>query len=300
MSSIERYRIDHRDGYHPSEHDTGDTAAFSDRELAGAAMAENLTAINDLQQKLYAEKKEGVIFLFQAMDAAGKDGTIRAVLSCLSPHGVSEAAFKAPTSTELSHDFLWRIAQCVPAKGQIAIFNRSHYEDVLVGKVHRLYEQQARADRIDPDQIIETRYDDIRHWEEYLYHNSVRMVKIFLHVGKEEQAKRFLSRIEDPEKNWKFSAADMEERKWWDEYQHAFADAINATATKVCPWYVVPADHKWYMRWAVSQIIRETLEEMDPRWPVLPDAEKQKLDSYAPALRAELGREDRDEDSEQD
>ena len=290
MSKIDRYRISQRGAYRPGDFDPDDTGDFSGREEAAAAMAENLARINELQQRLYAEKKEGVIFLFQAMDAAGKDGTIRAVLSCLSPQGVTESAFKAPTSTELAHDFLWRVQQCVPEKGQIAIFNRSHYEDVLIGRVHKLYEHQARADRIDPDKIIEYRYQDIRHWEEYLYHNSIRMVKIFLNVSRREQAKRFLSRIEEPEKNWKFSAADMAEREYWDDYQDAFADAINATATPECPWYVVPADHKWYMRYAVSQIIADTLEEMDPRWPVLPAGEQEKLAGFVPVLRAELGR----------
>ena len=284
MSCIDHYRIDHKGQYHTGDFDTGDTDGLASREDAAAQMAKNLVRINELQQKLYADKKEGVIFLFQAMDAAGKDGTIRAVLSCLSPHGVTEAAFKAPSSTELGHDFLWRVAQCVPEKGQIAIFNRSHYEDVLVGKVHRLYENQAHAARIDTDKIIGQRYDDIRNWEAYLYHNSIRMVKIFLHLGKEEQARRFLSRIEDPEKNWKFSVADMQERAYWDDYQKAFSDAINATATKECPWYIVPADHKWFMRYLVSQIIVDTLEDMNPQWPVLPESERAALEAYAPVL----------------
>lgn len=289
MRKIDHYRISRPGQYHAGDFDTGDTGGFSGKEEAAAAMAENLTRINQLQQKLYAEKKEGVIFLFQAMDAAGKDGTIRAVLSCLSPQGVTEYAFKAPNETELAHDFLWRVQRCTPEKGEIAIFNRSHYEDVLIGKVHRLYEHQARADRIDPDGIIAQRYADIRNWEAYLYHNSIRMVKIFLHVSKEEQAKRFLSRIEKPEKNWKFSAADMKEREYWDDYQAAFADAINATATRECPWYVVPADHKWYMRYLVSQIIADTLDEMDPHWPVLPEAQQKKLAEFVPDLVRDAG-----------
>lgn len=290
MRKIDHYRISGPGQYHPGDFDTGDTGNFSGKEEAAAAMAENLTRINQLQQMLYAEKKEGVIFLFQAMDAAGKDGTIRAVLSCLSPQGVTEYAFKAPNETELAHDFLWRVQRCTPEKGEIAIFNRSHYEDVLIGKVHRLYEHQARADRIDPAGIIQQRYEDIRHWEAYLYHNSIRMVKIFLHVSKAEQARRFLSRIEKPEKNWKFSAADMKEREYWDDYQAAFADAINATATRECPWYVVPADHKWYMRYLVSQIIADTLAEMDPHWPVLPAAQQKTLAGFVPALEQDAAK----------
>lgn len=287
---LEKYRIEKRGQYDPKRFDPADTGAFHDRAQAEAAMQENLDRIYQLQQRLYADKKEGVIFLFQAMDAAGKDGTIRAVLSCLSPHGVREAAFKAPSADELAHDFLWRVQREVPAKGEIAIFNRSHYEDVLIGRVHRLYERQPHAARIDPDEILEHRYEDICNWEKYLYHNSVRMVKIFLNLSYEEQARRFLSRIEDPEKNWKFSTGDIAEREYWADYQAAFAEAINRTAAKHCPWYVVPADHKWYMRWLVSRIIRETLEDMDPRWPVLPEAERKNLDALAPLLREQCGK----------
>ena len=290
---LERYCIDHKGGYDPKRFDPGDTGAFHDKKQAEAAMQENLAEIQRLQQRLYADKKEGVIFLFQAMDAAGKDGTIRAVLSCLSPHGVREAAFKSPSADELAHDFLWRIEREVPAKGEIAIFNRSHYEDVLIGRVHRLYETQPHAARIDPDDILEQRYEDICNWEKYLYHNSVRMVKIFLNLSYQEQAARFLARIEDPEKNWKFSTADINERNYWADYQAAFAEAINRTAAKHCPWYVVPADHKWYMRWLVSEIIVHTLREMDPQWPVLPVGEKKNLDDLAPLLREQCGKKGR-------
>lgn len=256
---------------------TNDTSLCEDREAAEAKLAKNNKKIDSLQQKLYAEKKEGVIFLFQAMDAAGKDGTIRAVLQCLSPHGVYEAAFKSPSSEELAHEYLWRVAVMVPEKGEIAIFNRSHYEDVLIGKVRELYKTQAHADRIDPEKVIENRYEDIKHFEKYLWNNSIRVVKIFLNVSKDEQARRFLSRIEEPEKNWKFSESDWNERKYWDAYQQAFEDAINATSTKECPWFVVPADHKWYMRYVVSEIILDTLKEMDPHYP---EVTKERLETF--------------------
>ena len=290
---LERYCIDHKGGYDPKRFDPGDTGAFHDKKQAEAAMQENLAEIHRLQQRLYADKKEGVIFLFPAIDAAGTDGTIPGVLSCLSPHGVREAAFKSPSADELAHDFLWRIEREVPAKGEIAIFNRSHYEDVLIGRVHRLYETQPHAARIDPDDILEHRYEDICNWEKYLYHNSVRMVKIFLNLSYQEQAARFLARIEDPEKNWKFSTADINERKYWADYQAALAEAINRTAAKHCPWYVVPADHKWYMRWLVSEIIVHTLREMAPQWPVLPAGEKKNLDDLAPLLREQCGKKGR-------
>jgi PPK2 family polyphosphate:nucleotide phosphotransferase len=262
-----KYCYDGSHRFAVSKCSTNETSLCENREDAEEKMAKNNKLIDALQEKLYAEKREGVIFLFQAMDAAGKDGTIRAVLSCLSPHGVHEAAFKAPSANELAHDFLWRVVPCVPTKGEIAIFNRSHYEDVLIGKVKELYRSQQNARRINLDKVIEHRYEDIRNFEEYLYRNNVRTVKIFLNVSKNEQAKRFLSRIEEPEKNWKFSGSDYEERAYWDAYQEAFEDAINATSTKHCPWYVVPADHKWYMRYVVSEIILKTLTEMDPQYP---------------------------------
>ncbi len=285
---FKKYRCDGSDPFVISKCATDETSLCGDREDAEKKLAENNVLIDALQAKLYAEKKEGVIFLFQAMDAAGKDGTIRAVLSCLSPHGVHEAAFKAPSSTELAHDYLWRVAQQVPAKGEIAIFNRSHYEDVLIGRVKELYRSQANARRIDLDKVIGHRYEDIRHFEEYLYRNNVRTVKIFLHVSKDEQARRFLSRIEEPEKNWKFSGSDYEERAYWDAYQEAFESAINATSTEHCPWYIVPADHKWYMRYVVSEIILATLRDMDPRYPEVTEDRLATFAKYREELLREL------------
>lgn len=288
---LEQYCYDGSKPFSIKEASTKEISLCSDKEEALEQMEKNNARMDELQAKLYAAKKEGVIFLFQAMDAAGKDGTIRSVLTCLSPHGVHEAAFKAPSSDELAHDFLWRIVKQVPAKGEIAIFNRSQYEDVLIGKVRELYRKQAHADRIDEDTVMEDRYTDIRNFEKYLYRNSIRTVKIFLHVSKDEQALRFLSRIEEPEKNWKFSAGDWEERAYWDAYQKAFEDAINATATREAPWYVVPADHKWYMRYLVSEILCDTLIDMDPQYPEVTSerlAEFEKLrDSIAKELPEE-------------
>lgn len=288
---LEQYCYDGSKPFSIKEASTKETSLCSDKEEALEQMEKNNAKMDELQAKLYAAKKEGVIFLFQAMDAAGKDGTIRSVLTCLSPHGVHEAAFKAPSSDELAHDFLWRIVKQVPTKGEIAIFNRSQYEDVLIGKVRELYRKQAHADRIDEDTVMEDRYTDIRNFEKYLYRNSIRTVKIFLHVSKDEQALRFLSRIEEPEKNWKFSAGDWEERAYWDAYQKAFEDAINATATREAPWYVVPADHKWYMRYLVSEILCDTLIDMDPQYPEVTSerlAEFEKLrDSIAKELPEE-------------
>lgn len=287
--SFKKYVFDGSEKFVIAKASTDETSMCKDRKDAEAKMQKNIEEIDKLQEKLYAEKKEGVIFLFQAMDAAGKDGTIRAVLTALSPHGVHEVAFKAPSSEELAHDFLWRVASKTPVKGEIAIFNRSHYEDVLIGKVKELYRSQANARRIDLDKVIVNRYEDIRNFEEYLYRNNVRTVKIFLNVSKDEQARRFLSRIEEPEKNWKFSGSDYDERAYWDAYHEAFESAINATSTKHCPWYVVPADHKWYMRYVVSEIILATLKEMDPRFPEVTKERLETFAGYKEELLKELG-----------
>ena len=287
---LKNYKYDGSNKFKLSNVSTSETSLVSDRKEAELKMKENFDKIVELQKKLYAEKKEGVIFLFQAMDAAGKDGTINAVLSCLSPHGVNEYAFKSPSSIEKSHDYLWRIENCTPMKGEIAIFNRSHYEEVLIYRVKKLWKTQAHADRIDPEKQLDLRYDDICNYERYLYNNSVRTVKIFLNVSRIEQAKRFLSRIEEPEKNWKFSASDYEERKYWDGYQEAFEIAINKTATKEAPWFVVPADHKWYMRYIVSEIILRVLEDMDPKYPKVSKERLEQFAQYREELEKELGK----------
>lgn len=287
---VNKYRYDGSAKFDIGKVSTDETSEEKDRAKAEAKMEENFREISKLQAKLYADKKEGVIFLFQAMDAAGKDGTIAAVLTCLSPHGVKESAFKSPSSDELAHDFLWRIEKEVPRKGEIAIFNRSQYEEVLIYRVKKLWESQARADRIKEDDLMKYRYEDIVNFEKYLWHNSIRTVKIFLNVSRKEQAKRFLSRIEEPEKNWKFSASDFEERKYWDAYQEAFEDAINKTATKEAPWYVVPADHKWYMRMVVSEIILDTLQKMDPHYPVVTKERLEEFEGYRQKLQEELGK----------
>jgi PPK2 family polyphosphate:nucleotide phosphotransferase len=284
---INDYKIDSLNSFKLKNHKTDDNHLCEDKEKALKLTKKNIDKIYEYQQKLYAEKKEGLIIAFQAMDAAGKDGTIREVLKVLAPQGVYEKPFKAPSSTELAHDYLWRVHKAVPEKGEISIFNRSHYEDVLIAKVKKLYKSQNKADRINEDIIIENRYEDIRNFEKYLYNNSVRIIKIFLNVSKKEQAERFLSRIEEPEKNWKFSDSDFEERVYWDDYQQAFEDAINATSTEECPWYVVPADRKWYMRYVVSEIVVKTLEEMNPNYPIVTKEILERFEGYRTKLLEE-------------
>ena len=286
---INKYRYDGSRPFKLSKVSTDETSLESVREKAEEKMQKNFEEIQELQKKLYADKKEGVIFLFQAMDAAGKDGTISAVLSCLSPHGAHETAFKSPSSLEQAHDYLWRVEANTPMKGEIAIFNRSHYEEVLIYRVKELWKTQAHADRLTEEELLDARYEDIRNYEKYLWHASCRTVKIFLNVSKKEQAKRFLARIEEPEKNWKFSASDYEERQYWDGYQEAFEIAINRTASKEAPWYVVPADHKWYMRYVVSEIILHTLKEMDPKYPEVTEERLKQFSQYKKELQEELG-----------
>ncbi len=286
---MKNYRYDGTRKFSIKGFDCADTGEFKERHETIEEFVGNLEKINEYQQKLFAEQKEGIIFIFQAMDAAGKDGAVRAVLSCLSPQGVSEHSFKVPSAEENRHDYLWRFWDAIPEKGSISIFNRSYYEDVLVQKIHKIYEKNRYADRIDTDSIVEKRYEQIRNFEKYLWENSIRVVKIFLNVSKEEQAKRFISRIDTPKKNWKFSSGDIDERAYWDEYMEAYQTAINRTARKDTPWYVVPADHKWYARLVISRIVLNELKNMDPKWPVLSDGEMEKLAVYRERLTEELG-----------
>ena len=241
---------------------------------------ENLTRAAELQERLYAAKQEGLVFALQARDAAGKDSLIKKVFSKLNPAGLKITSFKVPNKTDLAHDYMWRINRAMPERGTIGVFNRSHYEDVLVVQVHQMQKDYILAPRCLTEDFFERRYRQLNNWEEYLWENGFRMVKIFLNVSKKEQAKRFLSRIEEPEKNWKFSASDYEERTYWDEYQQAFEDAVNATSTSYAPWYVVPADHKWYMRYVVSEIITETLRDMNPKYPEVTPERLEEFEKY--------------------
>lgn len=221
---------------------------------ATVALTERL---GDLQGRLWAEGKRSLLVVLQAMDAAGKDGAVKHVFRGVNPMGVHAVAFMAPTHTELAHDFLWRLHREVPERGDIGIFNRSHYEDVLVVRVNKLV----------PESVWRPRYDAIRNFEKHLLAEGTTIVKVYLHISKEEQANRFRARLEDPAKNWKFAPGDLEVRELWKEYRAAYTEAIRRTATADAPWYVVPADRKWYRNWAMSTILVETLEKMAPKYP---------------------------------
>ncbi len=239
--------------------------------------AANIAQISQLQEKLYADGRESLIIVLQAMDAAGKDSLIKHVMTGINPQGVRVTSYKVPSAEELSHDFLWRFMRDMPARGNIAIFNRSYYEDVLVVKVRKIYQSYHMAERSKGDDIIKRRYREIAGFEQYLYDNSYRVVKLFLNVSKDEQKKRFLERIDQKIKNWKYSSSDLKERMLWDDYQTAYEDAINATATPLNPWYILPADNKWYTRYLASEAILQALKKINPQFPELSDDERARL-----------------------
>jgi len=240
-----------------SKIDPNDTAGFKSKKQALSRLEKNNALMSELQYKLYAEGKQSLLIVLQAMDAAGKDGTINHVMAHLNPQGCRVQAFKAPTPEERSHDFLWRVHKHVPRDGEIVIFNRSHYEDVLVVRVHDLV----------PKKTWSKRYDKINEFEKLLASNNTKIVKFFLHISKDEQLDRFIKRLETPEKHWKISDSDYPERKHWNQYMSAFEDALSKCSTKHAPWYVIPANHKWFRNLAVSQILVETMKSMKMKIP---------------------------------
>jgi PPK2 family polyphosphate:nucleotide phosphotransferase len=257
---------------------TDETLGISSKKESLNLLKKNIERMNDLQIKLYAQDKYSLLIIFQAMDAAGKDGTIKHVMSGLNPQGTQVFSFKQPSKEELDHGYLWRINKALPERGRIGIFNRSHYEEVLVVRVHDLVKYQKIPDKFVNKNIWKQRYQQINDFEKYLYENGILIIKFFLHVSKGEQKERFLKRIEDPAKNWKFSMGDIEERKYWDDYQIAYQEAISATSKKHAPWYVIPADKKWFMRLAVSEIIVKEMKKLKSQFPMLSDEQLSELD----------------------
>ena len=244
----------------------------------------NLEKLQDYQERLYAENKQGLIIVLQAMDSGGKDSLIKHVMTGLNPQGTKVASFKRPSDRELDHDFLWRVNRELPSRGDIGIFNRSHYEEVIVTRIHDLVKiQPLPEDLIDKD-LWQKRFDDIVNYEHYLRNNGFRMVKFFLHISKEEQKSRLMDRIIRPEKHYKFDKSDITERTYWDKYQRAYEDLFEHTSTKEAPWYVVPADRKWFSRYLVSQVILEILQDMDPQFPQLSKEAEESLDHWKKVL----------------
>lgn len=263
-----------------------------DKETGKEELLKVKESLHDLQEVLYAANSHSILILFQAMDAAGKDSAIEHVMSGINPQGCQVYSFKTPTSEEYEHDFLWRHYKALPERGRIGIHNRSHYENVLVCKVHPEYIMSENipnyndVDKID-QKFWNNRYENIKNFEKQLIDNGTIVIKIFLHVSKDEQKKRFLERIDDSSKNWKFSAGDLKERALWSKYMDAYQDAIQKTSTANSPWYVIPADEKWYARLAISQILVETMEDLKLKYPVLPDEEIAQLELLKQQLLAE-------------
>jgi PPK2 family polyphosphate:nucleotide phosphotransferase len=283
-----QFRVTDGDQFRLKDFDPGETLGFDDEDKPRAKelLEEGVRVLAELQDKLYAYDKWGLLVIFQAMDAAGKDGAIKHVMSGVNPQGCQVHSFKAPSAEDLDHDYLWRCMKCLPNRGNIGIFNRSYYEDTLVVRVHPEFLEKAKL----PPSLIgkdiwENRFRDIRGFERYLANNGILTLKFFLNVSKKEQKRRFLARLELPEKNWKFSSSDMAERSYWDDYQKAYEDAIRNTASKNAPWYVVPADNKWFSRIVVAAAIIDTLAGLDLEYPqVGPD----KLKELAAAKQALL------------
>ncbi len=286
----DRYAITNGEKFRLDDVDPGDTGKLTseNKPQAKEALQMGVDALAELQDMLYAQDRWGVLLIFQAMDAAGKDGAIKHVMSGVNPQGCQVASFKSPSSEDLDHDYLWRCQKHLPERGRIGIFNRSYYEDTLVVRVHPEYLARTKVpDRLVDKDIWDTRFKDIRSFERYLTNNGIIVRKFFLHVSRGEQKKRFLDRIERPEKNWKLSPSDAAERKFWKDYMHAYEDAIRQTATKESPWYVVPADNKWYTRVVVAAAIIDALAGLDLHYPKVGKAKLKELALTKQELLAE-------------
>jgi PPK2 family polyphosphate:nucleotide phosphotransferase len=284
-----RYRIDRPDKFRLADHDPAECGGLTiDRKEAKAVLAEGIERLSELQQRLYADGRWSVLIVLQAMDAAGKDGVITHVITGLNPQGVEVHPFKQPSAEELAHDFLWRAAKRLPARGRIGIFNRSHYEDVLVVRVHpELLAQRRLAKTPAGKDIWRQRFDDIRAFERHLARNGTLILKFFLNVSKDEQRKRFLDRIDEPGKRWKFSMGDVSERKLWPKYMAAFEDMIRNTSTPEAPWFVVSADHKWFTRIVVAAALVQALDGLKLEYPKVKGRALKELRQAEKALKAE-------------
>jgi PPK2 family polyphosphate:nucleotide phosphotransferase len=285
---IEPYCITSGKKFRLKDHDPADTNGLKDKREAQALLEDGIQQLSRMQEKLYAQERWALLLIFQGMDAAGKDSAIKHVMSGVNPQGCDVHSFKSPSNEELNHDYLWRVHKRIPERGKIGIFNRSYYEETLVVRVHPAFlKAQRLPDRLITKHVWEERYEDMNRFEEYLRRNGVVIRKFFLHLSREEQKKRFLERLEDPKKNWKFSMADAQERSFWKDYQEAYEEMIQRTATKHAPWYVVPADNKWFTRLAVAAAIVEALKELNLAFPEVDKAKKKELEAARNALLAE-------------
>lgn len=275
---IKKYRVKPNKKVDLEKFSTRKDDSYSKQEVKEEILPQNLEKMFEFQEKLYAENKRGILVVLQAMDAAGKDSLVKKVFTALNPAGCKVTSFKQPSTEELDHDYLWRITQKTPAYGEVGIFNRSHYEDVLVTRVHNLVNQK------NDDDFWEKRFEDINAFEKYLDNNGIKVVKFFLHVSKDEQKERLLDRINLDEKHWKFAASDILERENWDEYHKAYEDMLEHTSTDYAPWYVVPADNKWFTRFVVSEVMLDLFKQLDPQTPKLSKEEESQLEKWKKVL----------------
>ena len=275
---IKKYRVKPNKKVDLEKFSTRKDDSYSKKEVKEEILPQNLEKMFEFQEKLYAENKRGILVVLQAMDAAGKDSLVKKVFTALNPAGCKVTSFKQPSTEELDHDYLWRITKATPAYGEVGIFNRSHYEDVLVTRVHNLVNKK------NDDEFWKKRFEDINAFEKYLDNNGIKVVKFFLHVSKDEQKERLLDRINLEEKHWKFAASDILERENWDDYHRAYEDMLEHTSTDYAPWYVVPADNKWYTRLVVSEVMLDLFEQLDPHTPKLSKEEESQLEKWKKVL----------------
>lgn len=274
------YRVESGKHFRLEDFDPADTGHWRSKEHANEALQKGVLRTAELQDKLFAQNNWSLLMIFQAMDAAGKDGAVKHVMSGVNPQGCQVYSFKAPSEIELQHDFLWRTTRDLPERGHIGIFNRSYYEEVLIVRVHpEILKGQRTPSSLVGKNIWEERFEDIRCFERHMTRSGTVIRKFFLHVSKKEQKRRFLARLEEPEKNWKFSAGDIHERKYWDDYQAAYEDMIGNTATEHAPWYVVPADNKWFTRLVISTVVVDTLESLELAYPKVDEAKRKELEA---------------------
>lgn len=275
---IKKYRVKPNKKVDLEKFSTRKDDSYSKKEVKEEILPQNLEKMFEFQEKLYAENKRAILVVLQAMDAAGKDSLVKKVFTALNPAGCKVTSFKQPSTEELDHDYLWRITKATPAYGEVGIFNRSHYEDVLVTRVHNLVNKK------NDDEFWEKRFEDINAFEKYLDNNGIKVVKFFLHVSKDEQKERLLDRINLEEKHWKFAASDILERENWDDYHRAYEDMLEHTSTDYAPWYVVPADNKWYTRLVVSEVMLDLFKQLDPHTPKLSKEEESQLEKWKKVL----------------
>jgi PPK2 family polyphosphate:nucleotide phosphotransferase len=272
------YRVENGKHFRLKDFDPGETGHWRSKEHAEQALQQGIARMAELQNMLYAQDQWALLLVFQALDAAGKDGVIKHVMSGVNPQGCQVYSFKTPSELELQHDFLWRTTRCLPERGHIGIFNRSYYEEVLVARVHpEVLKNEKTPPSLCGKNIWEERFEDIRSFERHMARSGTVIRKFFLHLSRKEQKRRFLARLEEPEKNWKFSEADIREREFWNDYQDAYEDMIRNTASEHAPWYVVPADNKWFTRIVVSSVIVETLESLHLAYPQVDEAKRREV-----------------------